>query len=98
MLFLIQATLEGEPVGVWDSEGHNLYSPGNDLLKNKAKARLGTLTSTKPWPAIVGDLTQGVNHQYWWSSTDSPSMQQALSDTRDRYFAQSAENHPLDKD
>lgn len=90
--YLIQTTLKGEPIGVWNEQAQRSYMPGNARLENYALHMVTQRNLRKPWPVVIDELKTKTNHQYDWASTTNASsdLEKVLSDVRDDWVTSNA--------
>lgn len=86
MLYLIQKTMVGEPVGIHSEGGTSYFWPLRDQQAGLGKAIAGTKGTQVPWDVFVDHKSGSVNHQMFWGSAESDkTMQDTLADARERY-------------
>ncbi|WP_130176717.1 hypothetical protein [Cryobacterium sp. SO1] len=88
MLYLIQKTMVGEPVGIHSEGGQSYFWPGRDQQAGLGRAIAGTKGTKVPWDVFVDHKSGAVNHQMFWGAADSDTdLQSTLNQARDKYFA-----------
>lgn len=87
MLYLVQKTMVGEPVGIHSEDGTNYFWPLKEQFAGIGKAIAGVRGTNLPWDVFVDQRAGAVDHRTFWGAleTDS-SMQNALTEARDTYF------------
>ena len=83
-LFLVHRTYNGEPVGIWDSAGRNVYR--NPSFEASGKSMIDTKGESLPWEDFVDKVERYTNYRDWWEGVRSNrTMLAVLDDFRRDY-------------
>lgn len=88
MLYLVEATFDGEPIGIWNDRMESYYIPGQESAQGTASGIVNSKGTSLPWSVWVEQLSDKIGHRRWWLAVDSAkSMVETLSDQRQKYFS-----------
>lgn len=99
-LYLVDRTMQGEPVGIWNDQGQSSYIPGQEDEQSAAQRTVQAKGQSIPWSEWVDNLSSSVNFSRIWGDIDTPEldMSKVLSQLRDRQTAINNQNVPIDRD
>lgn len=88
MLYLVEKTFDGEPIGIWTDAGTSYYIPGHESEQGTASGIVSNKGTELPWSVWVDQLTSKIGHRRWWDEVDtSAEMPEALDTAREKYFS-----------
>lgn len=86
-LYLLHRSVSGEPVGIWDQQGRNVYL--NDDFEPQATALIKTKSEKVTWASFVDKLSRYTNFREWWEGVDSNrSLKAVLDDAHSEYLSE----------
>jgi hypothetical protein len=87
MLYLIQKTMVGEPVGIHAKDGTSYFWPLKEQFAAVGKTMVSFRGTNVPWDVFVDHRAGAVDHRTFWGALETTSsIEEALTEARDTYF------------